>query len=414
MTMANIFTRNKGIVAQSYLIVLAASALLCRPVFHNCLRGLQYCERFILWKPIPWMLTPLLICTLLAAFFSERGYGKSVGVAGIMLMLAATIVQSGSMVWMTALEPESDVLLVELNDYSVRLPMAFFLIGLSFMRGGAIALMISLLSRVRHANNANKESQLFASIAVLTSVLAIWLIVARLNLTWPFVGASGFLFALMLVPALFYYFGINDDRCPLDIADEHKEYRAIRINPPILPVLILVVSAVIITSFWRYLPMYWWEEHVGRGLANIFSLSISSLAVGVGILLLRKKATNTKSPLIGSIILLFALPLVPLLLEYKFVVFIPQAAIGVGLAMILGPLMDDFIMVPTKHYAMTWVGIVMFIVMVSRLLIVVFNRMALICKGMSVNMYILYPLIALSLVIMCFFLRRRKQKEVSQ
>lgn len=150
---------------------------------------------------------------------------------------------------------------------------------------------------------------------------------------------------------------------------------------------------------------------MGRGLANLFSLSISSLAIGVGILVLRKKASKNNRPLIGSIILLFALPLVPLLLEYKFIVFIPQAAIGVGLAMILGPLMEDFVMVPTRHYAMTWIGIVAVIVIVTNLLIVVFNRLALICKGMSVNMYILYPLISLSLVIMCFFLGRMKRKE---
>lgn len=410
--MANNVTKNKGILAQCYLILLAASALLCRPVFYNCMSGLRYCEHFILWKTVPWMLTPMLICSLLAAFFTEKGYWKSVGVAGLLFMLAATIVQSGSMVWMTTMDPENDALLVELNDYSVRLPMSFFLIGLSFMRGGAIAVMISLLSCVRQKNNSKKESQLYASIAILTSVLAIWLIVVRLNLTWPFVGASGFLFALMMVPALFYYIGIDNDRCSLDIEDEHKEYRAIRIEHSILPVLILAVSAVIITSFWRYLPIYWWEEHVGRGLANLFSLSISSLAIGVGILVLRKKASKNNRPLIGSIILLFALPLVPLLLEYKFIVFIPQAAIGVGLAMILGPLMEDFVMVPTRHYAMTWIGIIAVIVIVSNLLIVAFNRLALICKDMSVNMYILYPLISLSLVIMCFLLRSRKQKEV--
>ena len=197
--MANMVTKNKGkgIIAQCYLILLSASALLCRPVFYNCLSELRYCEHFILWKTVPWMLTPMLICALLAAFFTEKGYWKSVGIAGLLFMLAATIVQSGSMVWMTTLELESDVLLVELNDYSVRLPMSFFLIGLSFMRGGAIAVMISLLSCVRQTENSKRESQLFASIAILTSVLAIWLIVARLDLTWPFVGAFGFLFALL-------------------------------------------------------------------------------------------------------------------------------------------------------------------------------------------------------------------------
>ena len=363
---------------------------------------------------MPWMLTPMLICALLAAFFTERGYCKSVGVTGILLMLAATVVQSGSMVWMTTLEPESDVLLVELNDYSVRLPMAFFLIGLSFMRGGAIALMISLLSRVRHANNANKESQLFASIAILTSVLAIWLIVARLNLTWPFVGVSGLVFALMLVPALFYYIGLDEDRNALDVNDEPKEYKTNRIKQSFLPILIIVVSAVIIISFWRYLPMYCWEEHLGRGLANAFALSISSLAMGIGFLVIRKKDSNNNRPMTGSILLLFGLPIVPLILDFTLLDFIPQVAIGIGLALILGTLMDDFVMVPTKHYALTWVGIVAVIVMVSKLLIVVFNRLALICKGMSVNMYIIYPLITLSLVIMCFFLIRREQKEVSR
>lgn len=406
--MANIFTRNKDIIAQSYIILLAASALLCRPVFHYCISELQYCEYFLLWKPIPWMITPMLICSLLAAFFTEKGYGKSVGIAGILLILAATIVQSGSMVWMTSLELERDVLLVELNNYSVRLPMAFFLVGLSFMRGGAIAVMISLLSRIRQAKNSNKESQLFASIAILTSVLAIWIIVAQINLTWPFVAASGFVFALMLVPALFYYIGI-DEYTYSDIDAEPKDCRANQIKPSILPILIVVVCAIIVTSFWRYLPMYWWEEHVSRGLANVFSLSISSLATGIGILVLRKKASKNNRPLIGSIILLFGLPIAPLLLEWKLFVLLPQVAIGIGLAMILGPLMDDFTMISTKHYAMSWVGIVAVIVISSKLLIVVFNRVALLCKGMSINMYILFPLIAFSVIIMSHVLHKMRK-----
>ena len=410
--MANMFTKNKGVISQSYLILLAALALLCRPVFYNCMSELQYCEYFILWKTIPWMLTPMLICALLAAFFTEEGYGKKVGVAGILLMLAATVVQSGGMVWMTNLEPGSDVLLVELNDYSVRLPMAFFFIGLSFMRGGAIALMISLLSRVRQANNSNKRSQLFASIAILTSVLAIWLIDARLNLTWSFVGASGLVFALMLVPALFYYIGLDEDGYALNVGDEPKENSASRIKPSILPILIIVVSVVIITSFWRYLPMYWREEHMGRGLASAFALSISSLAMGIGILVIRRKGMKNNSPMIGSIFLLFGLPIVPLLLECTLLEFVPQVAIGIGLAMIFGTLMDDFIMVPTRHYAMAWVGIVAVIVIISKLLVIIFNRLALLCNGMSINIFIIYPLITLSLVCMCYLLDRRKRKEL--
>jgi len=399
--------KSKGFIAQSYLILLAASALLCRPVFHNCMRGLQYCEDLILWKTIPWTLIPMLICALLAAFFIEKGYRKNVGIAGILLMLAATVVQSGSMLWMTTLGPESDVPLVELNDHPIRLPMLFFFIGLSFMRGGAIALMLSLLSRVRFANNTNKETQRFASIAILTSVLAIWLIVAHLNLTWPLVGTVGLVFVLMLIPALFYYIGLDKDRIASVDNDEPKEYQTNRIKPSILPILIIIVSAVIIISFWRYLPKYCWEEHLGRGPANAFAMSISSLAMGFGILAIRKKEANHNRPLIGSILLLIGLPIVPLLLDYTLLTFIPQVAIGVGLAMILGPLMDDLVMVPTKHYALTWVGLVAVIVIVSKLLMAVFNWLTPICKGMSVNMYILYPFISLSLVSMCFFLRRK-------
>lgn len=405
--MANILTKNKGIVVQTYLIVIAASALLCRPVFYYCMSDLQYCEQFILWKPIPWMLTPLLTCALLGAFFTERGSGKIVGIAGIMLMLASTIVQSGSMVWMTTLKSESDVLLVKLNDYPVRLPMSFFLVGLSFMRGGAIALMISLLSRVRHINNSNKESQLFASFAILTSVLAVWLIVARPDLTWPLVGASGFVFSLMLLPAFFYYTRLDEDRCELNAKDEHKEILTKQVKSTILPILILVVSAIIITSFWHYLPMYWWEGHMSRGLAYVFSLSMSSLAIGIGLLVFRKKESKFNRPLIGSILLFFGLPIVPLLLDDTLIDFIPHVAIGIGLAMILGTLMDVFVMVPTKHYAMTWIGIVAVVVIVSKLLIVIFNRLALVCKGMSINMYILFPLIAFSVIIMCYCLKKK-------
>lgn len=404
--MANTFKNNKSILAQCYLILLAASALLCRPVFLNCIRELQYSELFILWKPTPWMLTPLLICALLAAFYTEKGYGKNVGITGILLMLAAVIVQSGCMLWMTTLESESNVLLVKLNNYSMRFPIAFFLVGFSFMRGGAIAVMISLLSHVRQRKNANKESQLFASIAILTSVLAIWLIVVHPNMTWLFVGASGFVFALMLLPALFYYIRLDEDRYEV-VDDEPKECPESRIKPSILPILIIIVCAIIITSIWRYMPTYWWEKNVGHGPENAFTLSISSLAIGIGVLVLRNKEPQNNKPLIGSIILLFGLPFVPLLLEYKLLGFIPQVAIGVGLAMVLGTLMDNFVMVPTKHYATTWVGIVTIIVIISKLLIGVFNRVALLCNGMSINMYILFPMIALSVIIMSYFLQKR-------
>ena len=143
--MANFIKSNKELISKCYLVILAVSALLFQTMVYRCTYDSKGDEWILFWKMTPWSLVPMLVCTLLAAYYTDKGYGKTVGITGLFLLLGSAVVLSGSMLWASSYR-DVKVLTTSLCGYKIRMSLAVFLVGASFMRGGAIAILLSLFS----------------------------------------------------------------------------------------------------------------------------------------------------------------------------------------------------------------------------------------------------------------------------
>ena len=401
---------NKEIVGKCFLIVLVIAALFFKEIIYH---GFTYYndlledEWILFWKVTPWTLSPMLVCTLLAAFFTDKGHGKEVGLAGILMLFASSVVMTGSTLWAST-PRDGEMLLTKLCGYSIHLPIATFLVATSFMRGGALTLLLSVLSSNRGSSCAEKEIKWQTISAVIVCILSITIMrLVRPDLSWAVAALLGSIYILMLVLG-FYCF----KSCILGSSTQENASETNRSgrNSWIMPVVILSVCLLTITSYWQYVPNSW--HHYGfYGPSSYMAMNESILAFAVALLFIGRRPSKGNI-LTGAILLLFGLPLGVMFIDEILIEFIPMIMIGVGLAMIVGPTLGAVVKIPIRRYTLAWVGIVSAIIILSRVLFVVFNRMSVAFNTRTVTLYIVYPLLALSLMVLGYLFNEKKKKDV--
>lgn len=405
--MASIIKTNKDVLAKCYLVILSISALLFKVVVYHCTYSLEGDEWILFSKITPWTLSPMLICTLLGAYFTDKGYGKVVGIIGLFLLLAAAITLSGSMLWASSYR-DTDELGTVLSGYPIRLSLAVFLVASSFMQGASIVLLLWLLKSVRNSSAAKAEGISLAISAVFTCILAILMLIVQPQLTWPLIALGGGLIVIMTIPAFFCFRSLETS---FDVVNEAavKMDADSNISTWALPVATLALCQIIIVSYWHYLPIFWQYYHIGIRRLYCMAIIISSIAFVVGLLFYRK--TCKGSVLVGGILMLFGLPLGAMLMDEAVLLeIIPMALIGEGMAMIIGATIETFVKLPVKHYALFWVGIIAAIVVFSKLMIVGFNRMEVAFHTRTVAIYIVFPLLAVGVMVLGYLLRDKNEK----
>lgn len=405
--MTSIIKSNKDILAKCYLVILLISAFLFKAVVYHCTYSLEGDEWILFSKMTPWTLSPMLICTLLGAYFTDKGYGKEVGIIGLFLLLAAAITLSGSMLWASSYR-DTDELGTVLSGYPVRMSLAVFLVASSFMQGASIVLLLWLLKSVRNSSAAKAEGISLAISAVFTCLLVMLMLIVRPQLTWPLIALGGALIVIMTIPAFFCFKSMEknltiDNEAPVKMDADSK------ISTWALPVATLALCQVIIVTYWYYLPNSWQFYHIGIRSLYYMAIIISSIAFAAGLLIYRKACNG--SVLVGGILMLFGLPLGAMLMDEAVLLeIIPMALIGVGMSMIIGSTIESFMKLPVKHYALTWVGIITAIVVSSKLMIVGFNRMEVAFHTRTVAIYIVFPLLAVAVMVLGYLLREKNEK----
>lgn len=405
--MTSIIKSNKDVLAKCYLVMLSISALLFKTVVYHCTYSLEGDEWILFSKMTPWTLSPMLICTLLGAYFIDKGYGKEVGIIGLFLLLASAITLSGSMLWASSYR-DMDELGTVLRGYPVRMSLAVFLVASSFMQGASIVLLLWLLKSVRSSSAAKAEGISFAISAVFTCLMAMLMLIVRPQLTWPLVALGGALIVIMTIPA-FFCFKSMGKTITNDIEAPAKMDADCKLSTLALLVAILALCQVIIVTYWHYLPNSWQFYHIGIRSHYYMAIIISSIAFAVGLLLYRK--TCKGSVLVGGILMLFGLPLGALLMDESVLLeIIPMSLIGVGMAIIIGSSIESFVKLPVKHYTLTWVGIITAIIVLSKLMIIGFNRMEVAFHTRTVAIYIVFPLLAVGVMVLGYLLRDKNEK----
>ena len=406
--MTSIIKTNKDVLAKCYLVILSISALLFKAVVYHCTYSLEGDEWILFSKMTPWTLSPMLICTLLGAYFIDKGYAKEVGIIGLFLLLASAITLSGSMLWASSYRDMDEIGTV-LSGYPVRMSLAVFLVASSFMQGASMVLLLWLLKSVRDSSAAKAEGISLAISAVFTCILAMLMLIIRPQLTWPLVALGGALIVIMTILAFFCFKSMGttltiNNEAPAKVDADSK------ITTWALPVAILALCQVIVVTYWHYLPNSWQFYHIGIRSLYYMAIIISSIAFAAWPLLYRK--TNKEgSVLVGGILMLFGLPLGAMLMDEAVLLeIIPMALIGVGVAMIIGSTIESFVKLPAKHFALTWVGIITAIVVFSKLMIVGFNRMEVAFRTRTVAIYIVFPLLAVGVMVLGYFLRDKNEK----
>lgn len=403
--MATFFNKNRDMIAGCFTVILAVAGLMGKVVLREC-APFAYHESFVLWKPLPCTLSPLLVAALLAAFFSERGYVRETCMGGVLLMLAATVVQIGSSV---LLGDADEPMLVSLYGYSVRKPFAFFLVATGCLRGGAAAVLVGVLSGLRHSGDYAKAPRLYASAAVCVTVAGIWLILLRLDLQWLHVTIALFLYMLMLIPVLLHHMGRKENATvvgvPVTDAGEGGWRRTL------LWLSLAVLCVVTVSSFWRGIRAYWMESHLGHWLGNYMAMTVSSVVFAIGLLVIRNKRGKRNLPVFGASLLLVGYPLVPACLDVLAVELLPQAILGTGLALVLGPALVPLLKAPVRAYATTWVGAAVLVAVLGKGFEVLLNRVEAAFHSTSMALYCVYPLAALLMLLLGYLLSRERKGE---
>ena len=405
--MTSIIKSNKDVLAKCYLVMLSISALLFKTVVYHCTYSLEGDEWILFSKMTPWTLSPMLISSLLGAYFIDKGYEKEVGIIGLFLLLVSAITLSGSMLWASSYR-DTDALGTALCGYPVRMSLAVFLVASSFMQGASIVLLLWLLKSVRSSSAAKAEGISLAISAVFTCLMAMLMLIVRPQLTWPLVALGGAFIVIMTIPAFFCFKSMGNN---ITLANEApvKMDADCKLSTWALPVAILALCQVIIVTYWHYLPNSWQFYHIGIRSLYYMAIIISSIAFATWLLLYRK--TCKSSVLVGGILMLFGMPLGALLMDEAVLLeIIPMTLIGVGMAMIIGSTIESFAKLPVKHYALTWVGIITAIVVLSKLMIIGFNRMEVAFHTRTVAIYIVFPLLAVGVMVLGYLLRDKNEK----
>ena len=415
--MISIFKDNKEVISRYYLMTMAFAALMSRTVFHQYIDdfGLTHGECILLWKWIPWTITPLLAGAILAAYFTDKGYAKNVGLYGLFFLFASFILQICGLIWMEALDGDKAIM-VQINGYGVHLPFAIIQIGVSLTKGGATALIISLLSLTKKKKDydCQKESRLFAALGVTVSLLSIWLILARLNLTGTIFILAGALYSIILISAFFVFLKIDftDLEEKTLVVEDISHKKALRGS--LLPIAIFTLCLTACISTWLYYPRFWRAVYWGFSREYYPALAISALALAIGLITIRKRPGSAmkRKPILGSFLLLIGLPLAAALINFILLDIIAQTIVGIGAALIVSSTVGEVVKIPAKLFSTAWVIIGLAVIFGSKLMIVAFNRLELVVHSKAVAVFIIYPLIALGLVIMSYRFMERNKTEI--
>lgn len=403
--MLNVLENRKSLIAKCYLVILAGTALLLRTLVYRLTDDFKELELLLFCKDTPWTLTPMLICSLISAYFIDKGYGKMVGIISLFLILTSAIIGSGSMMWMATEYRLSGIEWVQLYGYKIRLPLAVFLFADSFMRGGAAGLLLSILSHTRMSKEGNKEIPYLSFSAIIACIFAFLLLLIDPQLSWPVIALGGALFILSAIPAFFSYKSL--DYSSVEASEPGNETVKGKLNG-MLPIVIFALSMIILYSYWKYMPYTW---RFGLGYFALFLFS-SLLSFAVGIIVLAKRPCKN-SVLTGAIVLLFSMPLCALLFDYLIFVLVLAILMGIGFAMVAVPTIERVIQIPVKMYAMIWVGIAAAIKVTCNLMFRVFQRIELAFNTTTIALYIIYPLLIVILIVLGYYISSQKTKVVS-
>lgn len=409
--MNNIIKTNKDLVAKCYLVVLAVSALLSKSIVYHQTMGIDGDEMILFWKNTPWTFAPMLMCALLAAFFNDKGYVKTVGLMGILLLLVTTIIQSGCALWASS-PYDRETIWASLVGYRIRMPQAVFLVASGFMKGGAFALLISILSYSRIAGRPATESIALSISALFTVILALLVLSSRIQLSWSLIALVGGFFVLLLVPGAYLFNKLENQ----DLQEVVTLNEKLRIRPErgwFLPIIVFSICIITITSYWRYMPNTWRYYHIGVFYYYLLVLAFSCMvfAIALPIIAKSKKRFGSAGQTIqtGAILMLFGLPLGALFMEEILVEIIPMFLIGLGLAMITSSTIEYIITIPLKLYSLSWVGIVSVICLFIKLSLVAFNRIEAYFATRTIAIYIIYPLRALTIMVLGYLFARKEE-----
>ena len=405
--MSPLIYKNNNLM-RCFTVILVVSALMGKAVLRECV-PLAYDERFLLWKAAPCTLAPFLVLTLLGAFFAEKGFAKATGIGGVLLMLAMATVQMGSAVWLAAV---GEPVLTTLYGYTVRTSFAFFLVATACLRGAASAVVISMLSSIRHTRDCPKESGRFAALSIGVVVAGILMIALRMDVEWIHVAIVVFVYIFLLVLILLTHMRRDKElwdteTAAMDVNDDGGTGW----RKTILCYSIILLCCVTFISFWQYLQICWrLDHHLGYMPENMVALSSSLVVFAIGLLTVRNHSGKRNLPVWGSALLVTGLPLILATLDAFYVNLVPEAIVGMGLAMILGPVLTPFLKVPTKYYATVWVGTVVLIVVLGKLLVVLLNRIEAAFNTVSMAFYCIFPLLALLLLLLGYLVTREGKR----
>lgn len=384
-------------VANCYIVLLSAIALAASRFFFSMSLNLWYSERMVLWQNSPLWAHSLvvLICLLLAAILTESRYRKYVGLFGVVLMIGAVITQLGSMAWLNSTVSADGVKLVEITGKQVRLPLGLFLAALYLLKGGAGAVIINQLSRLRNTDDDVSQMRAYIAILALTFFGALLFNYLPEVISPILTSIIVCAYMIMLVSALFFIVERKDSREVQDI-DVKVEKRT---TWPTLSICITCLTFIIMISFRRHFLFYCRQDAFPMQVAN-FIAAMPFLVLAISILLMKKQRSFL--PMTGSILILLGIPLAAFLKDVYFIHLLPQILIGLGVAMILSQMIEDVLNVPSRH-ALIWAGMAITIGMMVLGLLFCMDRLRLLFKTMFINIYIIFPIIALVLVLLCYF-----------
>lgn len=398
------YFKNRHIFVGCLAVTLMIAALMVKLLIREC-APLLYDEGIAAAKMVPSSLSPILVSAVLAAYFIDRGFTKAVASWGAALVVASTIIEMGSAVWLASVDNPINV---SLYGYSCRLPVAALLVAWAFCAGGAVAVLESMLSYTRNSDSFLKEARLFSVIAVggiATLVFAVF-ILGRLNITWTHIAVALFLYVMASVGVLCYLLHIEErgaGSCQPSCVRGKEGGRE-----SLLWFCVILLALTTAVSFWVYVRAHWLEGHPGRWPENYIAISASSLAMAISLLLTRNKPRNGYRAVTGSALLVGGAPLIPAFQDMLIIDVAPSLVLGIGLAMVLQESFIPFLMVPARRYATFWVGTAIFLGLVSMVLVAVLDGMASFLKTVSIPLYTVYPLLFLGLLLLAHLSARRE------
>ena len=400
------FKDNRNRIAGCLSVILMTAALLETFVLREA-APLLFDEGIAARKTLPCTLSPVLVATILAAFFIDRGRNRAVGTVGTALVAASAVVQLGSALLLGTVD---DPLYVSLYGYVVRLPFVTLLVAGAFCAGGAAAVMMSMLSFARRSGSFMKEARCL-SVIVAGGIAAAWLsafLLGNMDIEWGHIAVALFLYLMLTVRLLLYWLRLDGDGWGREPSVVPGMVRKPERRRSLLWFCVIVLCTATAVSLSLFLREHWMYGHPGRWLENYLALSASFLALALCLRWMGNRPRNAYRAVTGSALLVGGVPLVPAFQEILLIELVPQAVVGVGLAMVLGEALIPFLQVPARRYAMAWAGTAILVTALGRVLSAAFGKMEPFFRSGAVALYTAYPLIFLGLMLVAHLAAREE------